>query len=178
MYRWCHLTNRTPTLTAYLLLLTISTDVVSNSQSIWLFLSSFITAQNLRTWSNVPVLTPDEMPMAQRPLRNYLRSHRRRWALSQEQLSVLLGFRSAAQLSKFERNERLPNLKTALAFEIIFGVPLGDICEGLRAEVEEEVMRRAYALYERLEHQEDPTSLRNRELLMEMLARATNKPNP
>jgi transcriptional regulator with XRE-family HTH domain len=116
--------------------------------------------------------------MARRPLRNYLRTHRKGWALSQKQLAGLLGFRFPTHLSKYELDQRLPSLRTALACEIVFGVPVSVLFEGLRAEVEEDVMRRANALFEGIEHRTDPAGKRKRELLMAMLARVTDKSNP
>lgn len=116
--------------------------------------------------------------MARRPLRNYLRTWRKRWALSQKQLALLLGFQTCTHLSKYEHDQRLPSLRSALACEIIFGVPVSTLFEGLHAEVEEEVMRRAYALYERVELRTDAAGVRKRELLKAMLARATDQSNP
>jgi transcriptional regulator with XRE-family HTH domain len=114
--------------------------------------------------------------MAARPLPNYLRTHRKRWALSQKQFAELLGFDAHQHLSKYELNERLPGLKTALACEIIFGVPVKTLFAGLHREIEEEVMRRAHALYQRVEHADDPKGIRHHDLVMDMLARAISQP--
>ena len=109
--------------------------------------------------------------MARKPLPNYLRTQRKRWALSQTQLSLLLGYQGC--VGKYEANTRLPSLRTALACEVIFGVPVGQIYAGIYSDVEEEVMRRAYALYETVENRTDPAGKRKCQLLREMLARAT-----
>src|SRR3546814_8175736 len=116
--------------------------------------------------------------MARRPLRNYLRTWRMRWALSQKQLAHLLGFQTCAHLSKYEHDQRLPSLRSALACELIFGVPVSTLFEGLHAEVEEEVMRRANAPFERVELRTDAAGTRKRKLLMAVLFRATDKSNP
>src|SRR3546814_12207003 len=116
--------------------------------------------------------------MSRRPLRNYLRSWRMRWALSQKQLAHLLGFQTCAHLSKYEHDQRLPSLRSALACEIIFGVPVSTLFEGLHADVEEEVMRRANALFERVGLRTDAAGSRQRELLMAMLARAPDHTTP
>lgn len=115
--------------------------------------------------------------MAARPLPNYLRTHRKRWALSQKQLVHLLGFETCSPVSKYERNLTLPSLKTALACELVFGEPARALFPGAYREVEEEVMRRALVLYERVEHRSDLKGLRQHELIMDMLARATDQPN-
>lgn len=112
--------------------------------------------------------------MARRHLRNYLRTHRKRWALSQKQLSDLLGIPDGNPLSRYESDKRLPNLKTALACEAIFGIPASVLFAGLYDEVEEDVMRRAKELFEDVEHRRGAVGERNRALLMDMLARATN----
>lgn len=124
------------------------------------------------------VLAAMHPPMARRPLRNYLRTHRKSWALSQKQLAGLLGFRFPTPLGKYERDQRLPSLRVAIACEVVFGIPVSVLFEGIRAEVEEDVMRRANMLFESVEHRTDLAGMRKRELLMAMLARATDQSKP
>jgi len=114
--------------------------------------------------------------MAASPLPNYLRTHRKRWALSQKQLVHLLGFGTCSPVSKYERNLVLPSLKTVLAYEIIFGEPARALFPGEHLAVEEAVMRRALVLYERLEHRTDLAGMRQHELVLAMLARTTDQP--
>lgn len=115
--------------------------------------------------------------MKRRSLPRYLQTERKRWALKQRQVAFLLGNASGALVSRYERDKRMPNLRAALACEVIFGVPLSTVFRGTYKVVEEQVMARAYQLYQELEHRTDPDSLKTRQLLKDMLARATKKPN-
>lgn len=63
-------------------------------------------------------------------LRNYLRTYRKRAGLSQQEVARLVGLKSAATLSRCEWGDRLPSLQTALAFEVLFGVPVGQLFSG------------------------------------------------
>lgn len=115
--------------------------------------------------------------MKRRSLPHYLHTERKRWALKQHQVAFLLGNASGELISRYERDKRMPNLRTALACEVIFGVPLRTIFRGTYEAVEEQVMARAYELYQELEHRTDTDGAKNLQLLKEMLARATKKPN-
>ncbi len=87
------------------------------------------------------------MPSPQ--LSNYLRSNRKRLALSQGELAFLLGRENSAEVSRYENFERVPGLETALAYEVIFGMPLSEIFGGLYQRVEGEVADRARILASR-----------------------------
>jgi transcriptional regulator with XRE-family HTH domain len=87
----------------------------------------------------------------------YLVSYRRRWGFTQPELSFLLGHRSASVVSRLELGLRQPSLETAFAFEVIFGVPAAELFPSLFDSTEEEVLTRAYDLYERF--QDDPSKV-------------------
>jgi transcriptional regulator with XRE-family HTH domain len=82
--------------------------------------------------------------MAQLP--NYLRSNRKRLALSQEEVAFLLGTQSGAKVCRYERFAREPSLATALAFEVIFQRPASELFGGLYQKVQQEVATRAKTL--------------------------------
>ena len=65
-----------------------------------------------------------------RKLDNYLRTHRNRAGLSQDEVAYLLGCRSGAKVSRYERFTRPPTLQTALAYDAIFGVAVRDCSQG------------------------------------------------
>lgn len=115
--------------------------------------------------------------MSRRPLPHYLRAERQRWALSKEELGFLLGFACGSSITRFEKNGRLPSLECALAYKVIFGMPLKALFEGTYGSVEERVMERAYRLYKGLERRTDAKSKRKCELLQAMLARAAKRAN-
>lgn len=110
-------------------------------------------------------------------LRSYLVTERKRWALSQKHLAVLLGSKTSNRTSRHERHLRTPDLKTALAYEVIFGVPLRRLFKGLYEEVEEEVIARAYRLYLTVEHRQDQAGKKKAALLKAMMDRAIAETN-
>jgi len=65
--------------------------------------------------------------------RNHLRRHRKRSGLSQREISVLLGYRNQWQVLRHERSETLPPLLMALAYEVIFRVPVSAIFVGIHS---------------------------------------------
>ncbi|MHB8522092.1 MAG: helix-turn-helix transcriptional regulator [Limisphaerales bacterium] len=79
-------------------------------------------------------------------LPNYLRSHRKRSGLSQDDVAMLLGDQSGAKVCRLERFRRQPTLRTALAFEAIYRVPVRELFAGQFQEVKREVHRRAEEL--------------------------------
>lgn len=80
--------------------------------------------------------------MAQ-PLKNYLRSARKRAGLTQEDLAYLLGGRGAKLVSRYERFEREPRLAAALAFEAALGEPARELFAGTFESTRERVCHRA-----------------------------------
>jgi len=89
--------------------------------------------------------------MARRKLPNYLRTHRKRVGFTQSELSILLGSKDAAQISRYEDNSHHPALKTALAYEVLFGTPLSELFAGAYQEVERDILKRALRLASRLQ---------------------------
>ena len=84
------------------------------------------------------------------PLENYLKTHRRRSGLSQDEMAFLLGSSSGAKISRYEHRARRPTLKTALAYEAIFQVPASALFAGLYQKVEKETAARAQLLARKL----------------------------
>ena len=90
--------------------------------------------------------------MAQLP--NYLLSNRKRLALSQGEVAFLLGTKSGAKVSRYERFDREPSLETVLALEVIYQRSASELFGGLYQKVEQEVMARAKELAERTDQGE------------------------
>ena len=72
-----------------------------------------------------------------------------RLALSQDEVSFLLGGQSGTKACRYERFARVPSLETALAYEAIFKTPVSELFGGLYQKVEREVAERAKILAER-----------------------------
>jgi site-specific DNA recombinase len=88
--------------------------------------------------------------MPKRSTRQYLKTHRRFWALSQRELGKLTGLTRQA-ISHYEQQMMRPSFEVALRLEIIFGKTPGHLFPALYERVEEEVMREAAALREDLD---------------------------
>lgn len=107
---------------------------------------------------------------------NYLGAHRKRWALSKQELAHLVGYRAGNTISRCETSEREPTFRLALGCEVVFGIQARALFPALYARVEDIVMERAAALDERLRGREDAGAERRRELLRAMVERAQNQP--
>jgi len=56
---------------------------------------------------------------------------RKRSGLSQKELAHILGFRSKVAISRHERSDSVPDLLTALGYEVIFRVPISELFPGM-----------------------------------------------
>ena len=70
---------------------------------------------------------------------NYLRAHRKKSGLSQRELGILIGYKDQGQVSRHERSESIPPLVVALAYEIVFRVPVSSIFGGIRGNVQSQL---------------------------------------
>ena len=93
--------------------------------------------------------------MRSRKLENYLRTYRKRAALSQREVAFLLGCRSGSKVSRYEGFGRQPNLRTVLAYEALFGVPPRELFAGVYRQVERDTVRRSRALARKLSKRPD-----------------------
>ena len=108
-----------------------------------------------------------------RKLHNYLRTYRKRAALSQDEVAFLLGMNGGAKISRHERRSGVPTLETALAYEALYGVPVRELYAGVYEKVEQEVKRRARTLAGRLDGG-DPVTGRKLERLPAVSSGAAN----
>ena len=101
-----------------------------------------------------------------------LRSQRKHSGLTQEDVAELLGAQSASQVSRHESGEREPDLRTALAYRIIFDAPIKHMLPKLYRDIAQQVDVRASALAERLKESEDGLHVAHRvEHLHRMIGR-------
>ena len=98
--------------------------------------------------------------MAQR-LQNYLRKFRKISALSQEEVTFLLGAHGGAKVCRHEQFLRVPNLETALAYQAIFRRPVSELFPGMYQRMEAQVQARAKVLFAR-HFKHLPAQTRNR----------------
>jgi|ERR1700693_1829145 len=105
----------------------------------------------------------------------YLRTHRRVWGLTQRELASLMGFESAAHMSRIENGKRAPTVESALACEVIFGISPSAMFPHAYGLVEERVIRDIYRLHLALRDTTIPSELRKRELFSLALDRSISK---
>jgi DNA-binding XRE family transcriptional regulator len=87
-----------------------------------------------------------------RKLQNYLRTYRKRYGLSQKDLAFLLGVKDWAKIPKYEKFQHLPNLKTVLACQALFSVPVAELFAGIYEQVEKETSKRAGILQRKMQN--------------------------
>lgn len=80
--------------------------------------------------------------MNSRRLENYLKAYRKKTGLTQREVSFLLGWKAGEQLSRYERRHRLPPLRTALACEAIFRIPVAELFAGVHQSVDRDIAAR------------------------------------
>src|SRR5437588_172686 len=87
--------------------------------------------------------------MPPRRLVHHLRSYRKTFGLSQDELAQLLGSRHGSNVCRYERFQAIPSLETVVAYEIIFNARLADLLPGLHARVKQRIATQARALLRR-----------------------------
>lgn len=92
--------------------------------------------------------------MTSEPIASRLRTLRKKSGLTQAELAEILGFDAETPISEHERSRVVPNLLTAMAYEVIFRVPIADQFPGLFKAVEESVEIRLAQLEKRLHDSE------------------------
>lgn len=84
-------------------------------------------------------------------LPNYLRAHRKRWSLTQEELAHLLGLTSQGAVSQYEGLPKRPGVEILIAAKTLFGVPCRTMFPQVYEEVERDLVRRAKEMRDRLQ---------------------------
>jgi transcriptional regulator with XRE-family HTH domain len=104
----------------------------------------------------------------------FVRSHRRKWGLTQVDLARLLGLSSRSAVSRIERADRDPTTATVIACGLVFGLATLALFPSLHAEIEDAVRAAVAVLREKLADRTDKVSIRKRALLAQVLKRITN----
>lgn len=97
---------------------------------------------------------------------------RHRFRLSQKELAYLAGKNSRSAISRYENDHTPPPLDVLISFEIIFGVCLSDLFPERFSALEDLILARANAFWNKLEGKTDHASNRKRALLLEIIERA------
>ena len=104
-----------------------------------------------------------------RTLPAYLHTHRKRWALTQRELGILLGGIKRSTIGKVERFTRQPSREALIGCEYIFNTKAEEIFSALVGSVRTAVVLNAKTLYETLKAKTDPRSMRKKELLQSII---------
>jgi DNA-binding XRE family transcriptional regulator len=88
--------------------------------------------------------------MASTSLPNYIRTHRKRTHLTQDEVAFLIGARSGAVVCRHERFRQTPNLQTIIAYEILFRTPVRTLCGGVNQKVQDKLIARIRLLIRKL----------------------------
>lgn len=117
-------------------------------------------------------VSEDLTARSMRNVRNHLRTHRRQWHLTQEELAFIFGYSDQSTIARFEREERAIPLRVAHACRLLFGLEPREMFPALFESVEKGATNRIHELRERL-LQNKPTqrTLAKLELLQEALGR-------
>jgi DNA-binding XRE family transcriptional regulator len=89
--------------------------------------------------------------MSQQQIGNYLRSHRRRSGLSQRELARIVGYLTRFQVARHEESAAIPVLMIAIAYEVVFRVPLREIFSGLYTTIETKIESELSTLEQKLQ---------------------------
>ena len=108
---------------------------------------------------------------------SYLRTHRRKWGLTQKDIARLVGRASSTHISRVERGLRTPSLETLIAYEIVFGIPPRSLIPNRYADIEERVLREAQTLFAELQDDRTRRGARKREFLELAIVRALSRTN-
>ena len=105
-------------------------------------------------------------------LSNYLRTNRKKSALSQEEVAFLMGGigeSKSSRISRYESCSREPTLSAALAYEVIYGKSVRELFSGLYEQVEKDVAKRAKIL----SYRKRGLHSRRHELLIKLVSKVT-----
>jgi transcriptional regulator with XRE-family HTH domain len=110
-----------------------------------------------------------------RSIPNHIRSHRKRWRLSQRELAQLVGLKSREPVSRVERFLGKPSLKFALACEVLFDVSARKLFPGLFDDLTEDVLNECEILHDHISSKTGSDANEKRKLLNKLLK--PSKPN-
>jgi DNA-binding XRE family transcriptional regulator len=91
------------------------------------------------------------MPKQPKQIPNRIYVHRRKASLTQRELAMLIGYIDEGAVGRHERFNSLPPFLIALAYEVIFKVPMSELFFGLHDTVESVVEERISDLKTSLE---------------------------
>ncbi len=110
------------------------------------------------------------------PLSSYLKAHRKKSGLTQAELATLLGSASKANISQYEHCKCLPQLKTAIALELLFGTDITDLFPNVAQSTIADLLPRLEKLQQEIKVGDGRRSQMKAQSLADMRARITGLP--
>lgn len=107
-----------------------------------------------------------------RSIPNHIRSHRKRWRLSQKELAILTGFKSREFISQIERFLIQPSVRFMIVCEVIFDIPVKKLFPGLFDDLAEDVLNECEILLDRIKSDNGSDATEKRKLMLKLLQRA------
>lgn len=104
-------------------------------------------------------------------IHNYLRTLRREWRLTQQELASLLPKGNRNRVSQVERGQTKPTNLELVAYGLIFDVTLAELFPLFHADIKARVVESARRLHRKLEGRRSPATLRKRQLLSYLIAK-------
>ncbi|HSE37314.1 MAG TPA: helix-turn-helix transcriptional regulator [Blastocatellia bacterium] len=108
---------------------------------------------------------------------SYLRPHRRRWGLTQQELAFLIGIKSRTAVSRIEGSKRRPSLDAVFICMMVFNMPALELFPDLMSELHEGVLERASELYDGLQGDPSKATRLKLDFLEQLLDRVQGKRN-
>ncbi len=103
---------------------------------------------------------------------NHLRRYRKRGKFTQAELAYLLGIENGVAVSRYETLTCTPSLPTAVAYEVLFDIPVCELFPMLYRTAETDIFARVRQLLETLEASpEDPNAILKMQVLHAIIAR-------
>jgi DNA-binding XRE family transcriptional regulator len=112
-----------------------------------------------------------------RPFSIYLRTYRKKFGLTQREAALLVGMETGQIISRHESRARMPNLKTAVAYQIVFDVPLRALFPEIYREAEYLVLKRALGLRAKLQMQKQNQQTKHKLRCLEQMIRQIEAPD-
>ena len=106
---------------------------------------------------------------------NYLRVYRKRSPLTQSDIAYLLQMADVSNVSRYEKNQRSPNIKMLLTYHLLFNVAIEDFFEQDAALVHMNLLARTEQLLKTLKNvSKDQNQISRIDYLEQVINRLTN----
>jgi transcriptional regulator with XRE-family HTH domain len=143
----------------------------------WHAFASLSDVREQLVFESTGVRFPRARRRMKRPFSIYLRTYRKKFGLTQREAALLVGMETGQIVSRHESKLRTPSFKTAIAYQIVFDVPLRALFPEIYHEVEMAVLGRAEALQMTLKAERDTTRTKHKLRRLEEMIKMIESPD-